>query len=61
MASIPLPFIRRKVQIVTAYDKKDLPAVMSSLASEKKTGALTIHLTNGSIGAVEWNEREKTA
>lgn len=60
MHSNTLPFIRRKVHVVTSYDKSNLPAVLKRLADEKRSGSLTLHMTNGAVGAVEWNESEKS-
>lgn len=39
------------------YPSADLRAIIRLIATEKRTGALTIHFTQGAVGTLEWKQR----
>ncbi len=43
--------------IVSTFTGGDPKTIIQALLSEKRTGQLTIHISQGGIGTIEWKER----
>jgi hypothetical protein len=50
----PLAPFATEVQTTEKYRGTDLRSLMTLVASEKRTGQLTIHFTQGGFGFCEW-------
>lgn len=49
--------VQRETWLHERYQKADLRAVLKMIAAAKKTGALTLHFSNGAVGDIEWKVR----
>lgn len=43
--------------LVTTFNGGDPRTIIQALLAEKRTGQLTIHISQGGIGTIEWKER----
>ena len=52
---IPIP--KRKIEIVMTYPVECWALVMANISHDKKTGSLTLNISQGTLCAVEWKEK----